>query len=143
MNGAEFPLEDYLLQRDRMMLIDVIVDTDGEKATTRSVTTRQWPLYENGGINPIVIVELVAQTAGASIRFEEIRTRKDENNKGGGFIVGIKEAFFFMPAIPVDTTIITHSSKERVHLNYAEYSGFSTVDNTEAGRVTLQVLRTE
>jgi len=143
MNESLFPVEDYLIQRGRMMLIDAIVAVDEQSSTTRARTTRQWPLYENGSISPIVIVELVAQSAGVSIRWEENQKHGSKKNKGGGLIVGIKEAVFFVSSIPVDARIITCSRKHRSQMNYAEYTGVSTIEDNKLGEVTLQVLRTD
>lgn len=143
MNEASFMVEDYLFQRDRMMLIDAIIETDGQSAITRSVTTGLWPLHENGLISPIVIVELAAQTAGVCIRWEEMQKDDGRKKEGGGLIVGVKEAVFFTPGIPVDETVITCSTKKRLHMNYAEYHGFSKIGDDRLGEVMLQVLRTD
>ena len=143
MNESLFPVEKYLLQRDRMMLIDFIVQADGQKALTRSETKTQWPLYANGYISPLVIVELVAQTAGVSIRREEILNHGDREDAGGGLIVGIKEAVFFSDGIPLNATVTTCAEKRYVYMNYAEYFGYSAIGDSRLGEVTLQVLRTE
>lgn len=143
MNGSYFSLDDYLIQEGRMRLIDAIVDVDQQGAVARSVATGKWPLFENGRINPIVIIELVAQTAGICIRWEERQKDEISENKGGGFIVGIKNAAFFVDSISTGATIITCSMKKYVQMNYAEYHGFSKIEDNKLGEVTLQIFRTD
>ena len=143
MNGSYFSVDDYLIQEGRMRLIDAIVDVDQQGAIARSVTTGKWPLFENGRINPIVIVELVAQTAGVCIRWQEMQKQEVSENKGGGFIVGVKEAAFFVGSISTGATITTCAMKKYVQMNYAEYHGFSKIGGDKLGEVTLQVFRTD
>ena len=144
MNKSFFPVEDYLLQRERMMLIKTIVDANGQSAMSLSLTTESWPLFDNDCISPIVIIELVAQTSGISIRWEEImQPHKGKKGEGGGYIVGVKAAVFFVQRIPLDATIITCSTKKYMHMNYAEYQGFSQIGNNKLGEVTIQIIRTD
>ncbi|MBS3808886.1 MAG: hypothetical protein KGY38_01850, partial [Desulfobacterales bacterium] len=143
MSRTYLSVEDCLIQRGRMKLLDAIVEADEQRAVASSVPTEKWPLFYNGYINPIVIVELVAQTSGIAIRCDEIKKSGGENQEGGGLIVGIKEAFFFVSRIPVDAEIITCSTKKYVHMEYAEYHGFSRSGEEKLGEATIQVLRTE
>jgi predicted hotdog family 3-hydroxylacyl-ACP dehydratase len=142
MNKKIFPVEDYLLQRERMMLINTIVDVNGQRSIALSLTTESWPLFDNDCISPIVIIELVAQTAGISIRWEEVmQTDQPKKGEGGGFIVGVKDAVFFVHRIPLNETIITCSTKKYTYMNYAEYQGFSQIGNNKLGEVTIQIFR--
>lgn len=143
MDETFLPVEDYLLQRGRMMLIDTIIKTDGQNAVTRSVTTELWPLYKNGYISPIVIIELVAQTAGVGFRWEEKRKHEGREERGGGLMVGVKDAVFFAPCIPLNATIITYATEKYVYMNYAEYYGYSTMGDAKLGEATLQLLKTD
>ncbi|MCF8024659.1 MAG: hypothetical protein K9J79_10745 [Desulfobacteraceae bacterium] len=143
MSQSFFPIEDYLAHRDRMKLLDAVVEVDAQKAAARSLTTDTWPLFEQGGINPIVVVELVAQTSGICIRQEEMQEPEGREKEGGGLLVGIKEAFFYVFHIPVDATIITCAEKQCAHMQYAEYYGFSKIGEEILGEATIQVLRTD
>ncbi|MFP3981743.1 MAG: hypothetical protein ACLFUY_10130 [Desulfobacterales bacterium] len=143
MNQALFPVEDYLAHRGRMKLLDAVVEVDAQKAVARSVTKEAWPLFEGGAILSIVIVELVAQTAGINIRWEEMQESGRGEKEGGGLLVGIKEAVFHVSRIPVDATVITSAERRQAHMNYAEYHGFSQIGEAILGEVTIQVLRTD
>lgn len=143
MNQAFFPIEDYIAHRGRMKLLDAVVAVDAQKAVARSVTTAAWPLFEDGAIRSIVIVELVAQTAGINIRWEEMQESGRGEKEGGGLLVGIKEAVFHISRIPVDATVITSAERRHAHMNYAEYQGFSQIGEDVLGEVTIQVFRTD
>ncbi|MFP4039018.1 MAG: hypothetical protein ACLFS7_00630 [Desulfosudaceae bacterium] len=143
MGNTLFAVEDYVIQRERMMLINAIDQVDEQGAVARSTTTDLWPLFKNGAINPLVIVELVAQTSGISFRWSETQTRPGEKAEGSGLIVGLKKAVFFVDAIPLKATVVTCSTKDYTYINYAEYSGFSKIGEERLGEVTLQVLRTD
>ena len=143
MNQAFIPIEDYIAHRDRMKLLDAVVAVDAQKAVARSVTTAAWPLFEGSAILPIVIVELVAQTAGINIRWEEMQESGRGEKAGGGLLVGIKEAVFHVSRIPVDAIVITSAERRHAHMNYAEYHGFSQIGEEILGEVTIQVFRTD
>ncbi|MCF8110530.1 MAG: hypothetical protein K9J85_03480 [Desulfobacteraceae bacterium] len=126
-----------------MKLLDEIVEVDAQKAVARSVTTDKWPLAEQDGILPVVVVELVAQTAGINIRWEEFREAGGREKEGGGLLVGVKEAVFHVKRIPLDATIITCAAKKYAYMNYAVYQGFSQIGEQILGRAMIQVLRTD
>lgn len=138
-----FSVEDYLAQRGRMKLLDAVVIVDAKGAAARSVASEKWPLFDGTGISPVVIVELVAQTAGIKIRWDEMQRNQDPEKKGGGLIVGVKDAVFHVSSIPVDSTIITSAEKQYVYMEYAEYYGFSKTGGEIIGEARIQVLRTD
>ncbi|MFO7861208.1 MAG: hypothetical protein R6U41_08300, partial [Desulfosalsimonas sp.] len=105
--------------------------------------TAAWPLFEGGAISPLVIVELVAQTAGINIRWDEIQESEGREKEGGGLLVGVKEAVFHASRIPVNATVITSARRQHAHMNYAEYHGFSKIGEDILGEATIQVLRTD
>lgn len=143
MNHVSFSVEDYVAHRGRMKLLDEIVEVNAQKAVARSVATDKWPLAGPDGILPIVVVELVAQTAGINIRWEELREAGGRKKEGSGLLVGLKEAVFHVLRIPLDATIITCAAKKYIYMNYAVYQGFSQIGEQIIGRTTIQVLRTD
>ncbi len=131
-----YTIEDFIPHRDRMRLIDDIVEVDDDHCVTQSVASPLWPLCDGERINSIIIVELVAQTASAFVGW----LRRNKVKMGGkGFIVGIKKADFFVPDIPVGSRLRT-SCKMRVTLDnaYGEFEGDVKDGNTSYGHVLLQ-----
>ncbi|MDA3894862.1 MAG: hypothetical protein PF482_01805 [Desulfobacteraceae bacterium] len=144
MNQADLNVESFILQRDRMKLIDKIIRVDELTAVSESVVSPTWPLFSNGCVHPIVIIELVAQTAGINIKWNEMdKTPSKDGNGGGGFLVGIKKALFHVNCIPVGTTIRTTSQKKYNQMSYAEFSGVVTMAKKNLGEVVLQLFRTD
>lgn len=135
-------VDSYLIQQGRMRLVEAIVGVDTGQAVTRAVVKRSWPLFKDGRVSPMIIVELVAQTAGINIRWNELQ--KDEDAPpGGGLLVGIKKADFFIDAIAGDSVLITRAKKGYRYLNYAEYTGVTAIDEESIAEVVLQVVRTD
>ena len=143
MNQTPLKVEDFILQRDRMKLIDEIIMVDELTAVSESVVSPAWPLFKNGYVHPMVIIELVAQTAGINIKWNETDGTSSKDDNGGGFLVGIKKALFHVKHIRVGSTVRTSSKKKYSHINYAEYSGVVTIDKKELGEVLLQLFRTD
>ncbi len=70
-------IEDLIPHRDRMKLIGEIMDLDDQTAVTRSVVTPAWPTAGPAGVDPIVLIELAAQTVpSASAPGESAREEK-------------------------------------------------------------------
>jgi len=69
-------IEALLPHRNGMKLIDSIIEVNKEGAVSESTVTEKWPLIEGDSINPIVLIELVAQTAGICIGWEELNSKK-------------------------------------------------------------------
>lgn len=134
--------EKYLIQRDRMKLIDAIVAVDKKKAVAVSAVSEMWPLQTSHGVNPLVIIELVAQTAGIQIRWGELE-KNSKSSMGGGFIVGVREAEFFCDQIVPKSSIETCAVKIASYMNYAEFEGECTTGDQVLGRAVIQVLRTD
>lgn len=136
----DLPIESLIPHRDRMKLIETIVSVDREKAVSMATVNEKWPLYKDGAVSPIVLIELAAQTAGICIGWKE-RIENDFQDGGKGWIVGIKQAVFYLDELPVSSQIITCSEVELTHRNYAVFRGTSTIGAITAGEINIQVFR--
>jgi len=137
MNQIDIRIEDLLPHRDRMLLIDKIIEVDDEKAVTESIVTKEWPLFEDNSVNPIILIELTAQTAGVYIGWKEIK--KNRNTYGKGWIVGIKKAAFYLDKISLNNRIIVSSKKTFIFDNFYEILGIAKIDSDIIGEIILQV----
>ena len=141
MTGTALEIEDIIPHRDRMKLVDEIIELSDDSATTAATATALWPLCRGGFIDALVAVELVAQTAAISIGAK--RKRESGSGEGRGWIVGIKNAEFKTNRIPVNSRLITSS---RVVLSQDAYSmieGTEVLGDAQIGKVSLQVFREE
>jgi predicted hotdog family 3-hydroxylacyl-ACP dehydratase len=140
MDMVNINIEDLIPHRERMKLVDQIIEVDEAKAVTLSTVTDKWPLVQNDFVNPLVLIEIVAQTSAVSIGWKKLR--KDGKNAGGkGWLVGIKVAEFFVDRIPLNTSIRTQTKINFSLDNYTEILGISKIGSDLVGEIVLQVLR--
>ena len=102
----DIDIEQLIPHRDRMKLIDEIIESDDEKAVTESLVTKKWPLFKETYVNSIIIIELVAQTASVCIGYKELK-KNDEKLEGKGWLVGVKNASFYLDKIALNSRITT------------------------------------
>lgn len=134
--------EQFLPQRGRMKLVDAIVDVQDGAATTISTVTDQWPLLEDDGVNPLVLIELAAQTSAVTIGWPMLK-HPGQTVTSRGLLVGIKTAVFHIHAIPMHSRITTRAAITINMDNYRELTGVSTLGGRRIGEVRLQVIRTD
>jgi predicted hotdog family 3-hydroxylacyl-ACP dehydratase len=142
MNPRDMQIEDLIPHRGRMKLIDEILEMDENRAVTRSVVRATWPLFDGESVSPLVLIELVAQTAGVSNAWERIKARGIDSEKMG-WLVGIKSSRFFVDAIALDTPIITSSQTEFRYEGFREMRGEARTGYRLLGEVVLQVYQPE
>jgi predicted hotdog family 3-hydroxylacyl-ACP dehydratase len=142
MNRSNIRVEDLLPHRGRMKLVDKIIELDEERAVTRATVTDQWPFFDGKSVNALVLVELVAQTAGINNSWGGIKKQGDNFQKKG-WLVGIKQSRFLIDAIPLDTCIITRIENQFKFENYREILGTAEMNSHLIGEVTLQLLQND
>ena len=131
-------IEALIPHRDRMKLIEEVVAINDEAAVTTARVSDRWPLYRGDYVDPIVLVEVVAQTAAVHI---SRRRRSDKGVDRRGWIVGIKNADFFQDRIPVGT-VLTTTVKNLYHIdNYNVLDGEVQAGADLLCRVQIQVFR--
>jgi predicted hotdog family 3-hydroxylacyl-ACP dehydratase len=132
-------IEKLIPHRDRMKLINEVLDIDNDKVITSTRVSDKWPLYQEGFVDPIVLVEIVAQTAAAHIRWK----KGVDKGGGGGWLVGIKSADFFLDQIPLHTVLITTVKPLSSAENYNVLEGTVMAGKDILGRIHIQVFRSE
>jgi predicted hotdog family 3-hydroxylacyl-ACP dehydratase len=133
-------IEDLIPHRDGMKLVDDILEVNEEMARTSSVVTEAWPVDEADLLNPVILVELVAQTSGVQEGWKANR-----KGKGGtkGWLVGIKKAAFFTDAIPLGTVLTTTVRTLYALQTYAVFAGTVEAASKVLAEVEVQVFREE
>lgn len=140
MSPTNVAIEQLIPHRDRMKLVDDIVDIRDDAAVTRATVSPRWPLIHKGRTSPVVLVELVAQTAAVCIGWKETRGG-DSAADGRGVLVGIKSADFFTDHLTVGQVIRTEAVIGFTMEHYTEIRGTTTIDGAPAAEIILQVLR--
>lgn len=134
--------EDFLPHRDRMRLIDEIIEVNEKTAVTHATVTDQWPFFSGGSVQSLVFIELVAQTAGISNCWQGIQ-KHGENFVTTGWLVGIKQCFFYMDTIPLNTLIVTRTENRFIFENYIEILGTVEISSKKVAEVSLQLVQSD
>jgi predicted hotdog family 3-hydroxylacyl-ACP dehydratase len=132
-------IETLIPHRDRMKLINEVLDVNADTAVTSALVTDRWPLCHESFVNPIVLIEIVAQTAAVHISWK----RGNDKGVGRGVLVGIKSADFFLDRIPLHTVLITTVKNMSGAHNYNVLEGTVTAGTDLLGRIQIQVFRFE
>ena len=138
----DIDIEDLIPHRGRMKLVEEILAVDAKSAETAATVNENWPTYKDGAVNALVLIELVAQSAGVCVGWDEL-TRLGKKVAGKGWIVGIKKTSFSIDSIPLHTRIVTKMWERLADRDYAEIEGYSTIGDEKVSRVILQVFRTD
>ncbi|NPU83532.1 MAG: hypothetical protein HPY65_03505 [Syntrophaceae bacterium] len=141
MKTTDLEIEDLIPHRDRMKLIGEIMDLDDQTADARSVVTPAWPTAGPAGVDPIVLIELTAQTAAVCIGAR--RKRQGKKSASLGWIVGIKSADFMVDVIPFRAVLHTRVRQLYGLESYSVFEGFVETGGDALARVQLQVFGEE
>ncbi len=131
-------IEELLPHRDRMLLLQRIVKVQTGHCIAQTQVSEQWPLVESGETPSLLIVELIAQTAGLAVGVEFY----DEEEPQGGMLVGIKNAEFFEPVLTVGEQLTVTVEQVGGRGTYAVYKGQVNTESKCVGVAELQVMRT-
>ena len=142
MNFSNIKIEDLLPHRDKMKLVGNIIKIDEGDAVVETVITKNFPLVYDNNVNPIILIELIAQTAGISNGIERL-TKYGINSEKKGWIVGIKKAVFYINEIPLNSKIITYAKNCFKYDSFREIQGKAIIDNITVCELTLQVFQPE
>lgn len=141
MKTIDMEIEDLIPHRDRMKLIGEIMDLDDQTAVTRSVVTPVWPTAGPAGVDPIVLIELAAQTAAICIGAR--RKRQGKKSASLGWIVGIKSADFLADVVPLQAILHTRVRQLYCLESYSVFEGIVETGGNALARIQLQVFGEE
>jgi len=133
-------IDSLVPHRGRMRLLDAIVEAAPGRAVTRATVTDGWPLYAAGRVRPLVLVELVAQSAAVSFGMDRLASGGPAGDKSG-FLVGIREARFFIESLVPGDTVVTRVRDGFAMQAYREIIGTAHLGGRLAAEVTLQVIQ--
>jgi predicted hotdog family 3-hydroxylacyl-ACP dehydratase len=142
MNRFDLNLEDLLPHRDRMLLIDEIIEVNDKAAVTSATVTEQWPLFDGRAVNTLILIELVAQTAGINNGWVRIKKHGQASEKKG-WLVGIKQSRFFVDSVGLGDLIITQAENQFEYESYRHVSGIARIGDVIVGEVSLQLFQTD
>ncbi len=132
-------VEDLIPHRGRMKLIEEVLDVTETTAATKTRVSDLWPLYRDSTVDPIVLIEVVAQTSAVYISGRQQGGKSDADKRG--WMVGIKQADFFRERINIHTVLTTRVKSLYSIDNYNVMEGEVYEGDDLLCRVQVQVLR--
>jgi predicted hotdog family 3-hydroxylacyl-ACP dehydratase len=131
------PIDLLIPHRDRMKLVGEIVELTAESAITLSTVSSKWPLLHENKVDPLIIIELVAQTSAIQVSW-----KKGVHEKGGGgLLVGVKEVEFFVDSLSLGMILTTSVRDMYSFDHYTVLEGIVRAEDGDVGRVEIQVIR--
>jgi len=137
MKLIDVDIDELVPHRRPLRLIDEVLEMDEDYAVTAAVITPQWPMLADGAANPIVLIELVAQTA-AALGGLKVKKKDKGGPAGKGLLVGIKSAAFFLDEIPLNSRIVTRAETRLMLENFKEITGVVKIDDAVIAEISLQ-----
>jgi predicted hotdog family 3-hydroxylacyl-ACP dehydratase len=137
---SELTLEDLLPHRGHMMFVEKVLEVDGKHALTLCRVKKSWPMADDKGVNPLILVELAAQTAGVCNGWDRIQTKGVDSDRMG-WLVGIKKTELFVDYLPFGGEIFTRAENSYNFENLREVSCEQHMDNILICKSILQLFQ--
>jgi predicted hotdog family 3-hydroxylacyl-ACP dehydratase len=113
-------IEDLIPHRGRMKLLDRIVELSPERATVLTSPKDDWPLAEAGRIPALVLLEVVAQTAGLVC---SLKVGLDGEEPPLGYLVGVRTGTFFRDVVEIGVELTCRAEISFTMEGYAVLEG--------------------
>jgi len=131
-------LDDLLPHRGRSLYVTEVLRVGALAAAVRCTVAPWWPFQVEGGVHPLILVELAAQAAGVCNGWDRIHTQGLDSNPMG-WIVAVKKAEFFVSVLPLGESVIASSENTQNFGSLREVSCELRFNETLIGRVVLQL----
>jgi predicted hotdog family 3-hydroxylacyl-ACP dehydratase len=135
---VKIDIDSIIPHREPIKIVSEVLDAQDDSGIAVAIVKPTWPLYKDGGVNSLVLIEAVAQTAAI---IEGYKRNKQGKSAVKGWLVGIKNAQFNVEKIPANTRlIITVNSKYSLD-SYAVVEGIIKSGEDVLATIVLQALR--
>ncbi|HDQ03097.1 MAG TPA: hypothetical protein ENN23_00765 [Deltaproteobacteria bacterium] len=131
-------IDSIIPHREPIKMLTEVLEARASSGVAAAVVSSTWPLFEDGAVNSLVLIEAVAQTAAV---VEGYKRQKQGKNAVKGWMVGIKSAHFFVSSITVNTRLIISVTSKYTLDNYAVMEGEIKSGEDVLATVVLQALR--
>jgi predicted hotdog family 3-hydroxylacyl-ACP dehydratase len=134
----DIDIEKFIPHRDGIRLLDGVLQIADDSAVTTATVKSTWPLSNGESINPLILVETIAQSAAL---VEGYKRSRQGMSSSKGWLVGIKHAEFNADAIPVNTNLIISVKSMYSFDNYGVIEGTVKSGDKIVATMVLQALR--
>jgi predicted hotdog family 3-hydroxylacyl-ACP dehydratase len=142
MEPSALDVNALLPHRGRMKLIDTIVSADTESAVTRTTVDSRWPLITKKRISPLMLIELVAQTAAVIYGVDALLSENGSANRRG-WLVGVKRVRFGVDALYPGDEVIVQAEDRYKFETFREVAGIVQINGRQAADILLQCMQAE
>lgn len=137
---SDLTLDDLLPHRGHMMLLEKVLEVDSRHAVALCRVKKSWPMADEMGVHPLILIELAAQTAGVCNGLQRIQTKGLDSDQMG-WLVGVKKTEFFINTLPFDSEITVSAENTYNFENLREVSCELHMDNTLICTSLLQLFQ--
>ena len=131
-------IEELIPHREPIRIISEVIEIADDFEITAAVVKSNWPLYDGNGVNSLVLIEAIAQTAAL---VEGYKKKKQGKPGVKGWLVGIKNAEFKQAKIPVNTRVVVSVKSMYSFDNYGVIEGTVKCGEDVLVAAVLQALR--
>ena len=131
-------IESLIPHREKIKIISGILEIKKTTAISTAVVNPNWPSYDEGEVDSLVLIEAIAQTTAIVEGYKRKQKGKDGVK---GWLVGIKSAEFNVAKIPVNTNLMIMIENKYTFDNYAVVKGTVKTGENVLATATLQALR--
>jgi len=131
-------IEELIPHREPIRIISEVIEIADDFAVTAAVVNSNWPLFDGDGVNSLVLIEAIAQTAAL---VEGYKKKKQGKPGVKGWLVGIKNAEFKKEKIPVNTRVVVSVKSMYSFDNYGVIEGTVKCGEDVLAVAVLQALR--
>lgn len=124
-----------LPHRPPLLLLGQCLASSREQAAARAVVGPQWPLAGAQGVDAVLAIELVAQTAGLAACWRE------GEGQALGLLVGIKQARFLVQRWALGAELLVEARLAEEVGDYRVFQGQVSEGGRVLAVVTLQVMK--
>jgi predicted hotdog family 3-hydroxylacyl-ACP dehydratase len=142
MNATD-TIEDLIPHRGGMRLIDTILSVGKDHAVTQATVGKRWPMLTPNGVNPLILIELAAQTAGVCFGWNERNKPLEDRVEPKGWLVGVKSARFDTASIAMRTRITIKAQQRLFVEQYKEIVSSASIGDRQIAEIHFQVLQAE
>jgi len=142
MDPTPIDIETLLPHRGRMKLVEEIVALNVDHAVTRATVRPGWPLSDGQSVSAVILIELVAQTAGINNGWVRIRRFGPEVDRKG-WIVGISGVDLYADRVAHGTPLTIRAENRFAYEGFREVAGTVEADGNLLAEAVLLLLRSE
>ena len=131
-------IEALIPHREPIKIISEVIDLQENSGAAVAIVNPGWPLYNGKEVNPLVLIEAIAQT---SALMEGYKRSKQGKEGVRGWLVGIKSAEFHVAAIPDKTRLTIYVNSLYSFDNYGVIEGVVKSGENVVVTAVLQAMR--